>query len=125
MFKPISESQKFSSGSELWLIFFEPDRHLFKEINWRTHFLLKDLGDNEALLKPLLLDTYKYFPNNSILCLPFKKETWLKDAHHFWKQLDKPSCRIFIPLNCDEEELINFWPEVDSLNDLSYYRKLR
>lgn len=125
MFKALSENQKFSQGSQLWLIFFEPYRPLFKQINWRTHFLLKALGDKTTLLKPLLADTYKCFPNSSILCLPFKKETWFKDIYHSWKQLDKPSCRVFIPLDCHEEELFNFWPAVDSPHDLSYYRKLR
>ena len=125
MFKSLGATKKFSAGSDLWIVFFEPHRQLFKQINWRTHFLLQDLGDKTNLLRPLLLDTYKNFPNNSILCLPFKKETWFKDIHHFWKKLDKPSCRIFIPLDGHEDELINFWPEVDSLYDLSYYRKLR
>ena len=125
MFQSLDANQKFSLGSDLWVIFFEPDRRLFKKINWQTCFLLQPLAEDEKLLKPLLIHTYKVFPNKSILCLPFKKSTWVKDAHQFWKKMDKPSCRIFIPLGCEEEELINFWPEVDTVYNLSYYRALR
>ena len=125
MFKSLSSTQKFSFGSQLWVIFFEPYRQLFKKINWRTHFLLQALGEEPKLLKPLLIDTYKIFPNSSILCLPFKPKTWVKDIYQSWRQLDKPSCRIFIPLNEQEEELLNCWPDIDSAYDLSYYRKKR
>ena len=123
MFKSLSSNQKFSQGSQLWLIFFEPKRQLFKQINWRTQFLLQSLAEPPKLLKPLLIDTYKIFPNKAILCLPLKN--WVKEAYHSWKQLDKPSCRVFIPLDCHEEDLINFWPEVDNKTNLSYYRKQR
>ena len=125
MFKSLGENQKFSLGSELWILFFEPYRQLFKKVNWRTHFLLQPLTEKSNLLKPLLIDTHKVFPNNSILCLPFKEETWVKDVYQSWKQLDKPSCRVFIPLRCQEEELLSLWPEVDIGHKLSYYRKLR
>ena len=125
MFKSLPANQKFSFGSQLWVIFFEPHRRLFTKINWRTHFLLKSLDEKTELLQPLLIDTCKIFPNSSILCLPFKKETWVRDIYRSWKQLDKPSCRVFIPLSCQEEELLNFWPAVDRLHSLSYYKKTR
>ncbi|MCZ0931550.1 MAG: hypothetical protein OXJ52_00120 [Oligoflexia bacterium] len=125
MFKSLGANQKFSFGSQLWIMFFEPYRQLFKKINWRTHFLLQPLGEEPKLLQPLLVDTYKIFPNSSILCLPFKKETWVKDIYQSWRQLDKPSFRVFIPLGCQEEELLNFWPEADSAHKLSYYRTKR
>ena len=122
MFQSLTKNQKFSIGSDLWIVFFEPDRQFFKKINWETCFLLQSLSENEELLKPLLVNTYKIFPNKSILCLPFEKSTWVKDVYQFWKQMDKPSCRIFIPLGCKEEELINLWPEVDTVYNLSYYK---
>lgn len=125
MFQSLDTNQKFSLGSDLWIIFFEPDRQLFKKINWQTHFLLQPLGAVEKLLKPLLINTYQIFPNKFILCLPVENSTWVKDIYKFWKQLDKPSCRIFIPLGCKEDELINFWPEVDTVYNLSYYKVLR
>ena len=125
VFKALSSNQKFSFGSQLWVIFFEPYRQLFKTINWRTHFLLQSLAEKKELLQPLLIDTYKIFPNHAILCLPFKKETWLKDIYQSWRRLDKPSCRVFIPLGCQEEELLSFWPESAGSHKLSYYRKIR
>ena len=122
MFKSLDENQKFSSGSHLWFIFFEPHRLLFKAVNWRTCFLLQALGETKELLKPLLIDTHKVFPNNSILCLPLKQKTWFKEVYESWKLLDKPSSRVFIPSGCQGEELLEYWPTSDSFHELSYYR---
>ena len=123
MFKSLDVNQKFSSGSQLWFVFFEPHRLLFKKINWRTHFLLQSLGDTKALSNPLLVDTHQIFPNDAILCLPLNKRAWVKEVYQFWKQLDKPPCRVFVPLGCHEEELFNHWPESDSFHKLSYCRE--
>ena len=74
MFKSLGQLQKFQSGHQLWLIFFEPQRNLFKKINWRTNFLLQNLEKKESISKPVLLDTQNIFPNKLLLCLPFKKK---------------------------------------------------
>ncbi len=124
MFKPLTRFQKFQAGSHLWLIFFEPHRFLFKEINWRTGFLLQSLNKAGKLIsKPVLIDTQKVFPNQALLCLPPKKESWLFDIYDNWKQLNKPSLRVFTPFNCDERELKQKWPEPESFQDLSYYNE--
>ncbi|MCY4321884.1 MAG: hypothetical protein OXC37_05760 [Bdellovibrionaceae bacterium] len=123
MFQFLNTNQKFSTGSDLWVIFFEPDRPLFKKINWQSSFLLQSLTENEKLLKPRLIGTYKVFPNKFILCLPFERSSWVKDIYQSWKKMNKPSCRIFIPLGCKPEELINLWPEVDTAYNLHYYYK--
>ena len=125
MFKPLKSFQKFQFGSYLWLIFFEPQRYLFKTINWRTGFLLHNLRDKKPILKPVLIDTQAIFPNNSLLCLPLKKESWLSDIYNFWKHLDKPSLRVFVPLNCDAEKLNQYWPKPEQLCDLSYYKEIQ
>ena len=122
MFKSLSCSQKFSSGTDLWLIFFEPHRQIFKQINFRVHFLLHSL-DSASLSSPLLLDTHRVFPNNSILCLPLEKKIWFQSAYDFWKKLNKPSFRIFIPLKEQEEKLFNYWPVTDSDHKISYYKE--
>ena len=125
MFKALSQSQKFQPGSRLWLIFFEPERFLFKTINWRTGFLLQSLRkDQEGFLQPVLLDTKKTFPNQALLCLPLKKESWLSDIYKSWKDLDTPSLRVFIPLNYDEKELCSYKLFQKSLCDLSYYKEI-
>ena len=119
----MSESQKFSIGSHLWLIFFEPHRQLFKTINWRTHFLLQSLDNASPFPGPLLVDTHKVFPNDSILCLSFQKKIWFQSAYQFWRQLNKPSIRIFIPLREQEDTLFNYWPTTDSAHKISYYKE--
>ena len=125
MLKPLTNVQKFQAGSHLWLIFFEPRRHLFKEINWRTGFLLQDFKDKEAVSKPVLIDTQRIFPNNSLLCLPLNKESWCSDIYKNWKQLDRPSLRVFIPLGYEEERLKYYWPKSEQSYDLSYYKEVR
>ena len=125
MFKALNKSQKFQPGSKLWLIFFEPKRHLFKTINWRTGFLLQSLKKDQKLLHPTLLDTINIFPNQALLCLPLKKGTWLSDIHNSWRKLNKPSLRVFIPFNYDEEELCSYGAFQESLCDLSYYKEIK
>lgn len=125
MFKPLDSLQKFCPGSQLWLIFFEPQRALFKHINWRTSFLLKNIKEKEDINQPILVDTQKIFPNNSLLCLPLKKKTWITDAYKFWNQLNKPSFRIFIPEAYDEKNLYEHWPQSDSSQNLSYYKEIK
>ena len=125
MFKPLTNVQKFQAGSQLWLIFFEPQRYLFKKINWRTGFLLQTFKGKKHLSEPILVDTQKIFPNNSLLCLPLKKKSWLSDIYQSWKQLDRPSLRVFCPLDCKEEQLNQYWPKLESSYDLSYYKEIQ
>lgn len=122
MFKTLSGFQKFQKGSLLWLIFFEPKRRLFRYINWRTGFLLHNLKNPPSVGQPVLIDTKNVFPNQSLLCLPLKSDSWFTEAHRHWKQMDKPSFRVFIPLDCDEEALSRRWPQSDSHYNLSYYK---
>ena len=121
--KSLTSFQKFQSGSKLWVLFFEPQRRLFKEINWRTGFLLGKIKSQKLLEKPVLLDTQKIFPNQSTLCLPLKKESWVSDIYKSWKQLDKPSFRIFLPLSFSEEELDKNWSRSDYIDNIWYYKE--
>ena len=125
MFKSLNSFQKFQSGSRLWLIFFEPERNLFKQINWRMGFILQKPKDLKAVSQPVLVNTYKIFPNDSLVCLPLKKESWLSSIYNCWKQMDKPSFRVFIPLAYDAREIVRYWPPSENVYNLSYYREVR
>lgn len=121
MFKQLNPFQKFQKGSSFWFIFFEPDRALFKHINWKTRFLLQDVHKKNTISKPLLIDTYNIFPNLALLCLPFKKDLWISDIYKQWNQLDKPSLRVFTPLGFSGQTLNLHWPSSDPVYSLSYY----
>ncbi len=123
MFKSLNHFQKFQPGSDFWLIFFEPEKNIFKEINWRTGFLLQNLNEKEGCSQPILIDTRKIFPNRSLASLPLKKEQWLADAYNIWRQLSKPSFRVFTPCSDGGEQLKRYWPQLDSLHNLSYYNE--
>ena len=125
MFKSLTHFQKFQPGSQLWMIFFEPKRYLFKQINWRTAFLLQSFREQKAISQPVLIDTHSIFPNNSLLCLPLKKESWLSDIYNCWRQLNKPSFRVFIPEDYDEQQLNQLWPQSDLSYNLSYYKEMK
>ena len=125
MFKPLNYFQKFQSGSHLWLIFFEPEKNLFKQINWRTGFLLQNPREKKAVLQPVLIDTHRVFPNNSLLCLPLKKDSWKSDTYNFWQWLNKPSFRVFTPSESHGVELNQYWPQLDDLYNLSYYSEIK
>ncbi|MBC6415097.1 MAG: hypothetical protein GDA46_01715 [Bdellovibrionales bacterium] len=105
MFQSLSYYQKFTSGSDLWCLFFEPQRDLFKEINWRTKFLIHKLKEKIQLKKPLLIESSSFFPNQYILCLPlFLREK----EYEIWLKLKQPSLRIFLPLEY-KKPCLNFW----------------
>ena len=121
MFKLLGDFQKFQPGSNLWILFHEPNRELFKQINWRTGFLLEGIKSRTAVSKPVLIDTHTMFPNWNLVCLPFEKKSWLSDAYALWGQLRRPSLRVFVPLKGNGEKLNQDWPSSDLLYNLSYY----
>lgn len=122
MFKSLDSFQKFQSGSDLWLLFFEPKNDFFKYINWRLDFLLSNMSQKKMNLPPAqLISTYKNFPNKALLCLLFKDNSWVQDIHHYWAKLDKPSLRIFTNIKNSEEQLHAHWPTSDLSHSLSYY----
>ena len=79
----------------------------------------------KAISQPILMDTHRIFPNDSLLCLSLKKEAWLSDIYNCWRQLDKPSVRVFIPEAYDEQQLNQHWPPSDLLHNLSYYKEMK
>ena len=124
MFKSLSHFQKFQSGSKLWLIFFEPKRFLFKQINWRTGFLLSGLRESSPLLKQaLLLDTHKIFPNQALVCLPLDREEWPMQGFKLWNQMDRPSFRLFIPMSFKKTQLEEEWPSSVASAQLSCWEE--
>ena len=117
MFKSLSYFQRFQAGSKLWLIFFEPQRLLFKQINWRTGFLLGGLRDKSPLFnRPLLLDTHRTFPNQALICLPLNREEWPINSFKLWNQMNRPSFRLFIPLGFKKTQLEGGWLASSSLS---------
>ena len=124
MFQSLSRFEKFQPGARLWCMFYEPERGLFKEINWRTGFLLKDLHDKSHLSCPLLLDTQRIFPNLCLLCLPLKEESWISDIFAFWRGMNRPALRVFIPLKHDKKKLEENWPQKDIPRNSSCYAAL-
>lgn len=123
MFKLLNNFQKFQPGSDLWILFYEPHRKVFKQINWRVGFLLEGIKNQTEFSKPVLIDSHRTFPNQKLLCLPLKKESWLSDTYGHWKQLSKPSLRVFVPLQENEDKLDQYWSSSDLLYNLSYYRE--
>lgn len=121
MFKRLSDFQKFQAGSDLWILFYEPCRDLFKRVNWRTGFLLEGIRSQKKISKSVLIDTHNMFPNEKLVCLSFNQESWVFDVHKHWDQLKKPSLRVFGHLKGHEEELNQDWPQADLLYNLSYY----
>lgn len=71
--------------------------------------------------KPLLVASHKVFPNREIVVLPdsIDKNQWLEQAHTVWSCLNKPSIRIFLPENIQENDFRDAWPEGDGSGDIS------
>ena len=117
MFKKLGFHDKFHKGAEVWCIFYEPQRALFKSLNWETHFLIEKINTRQKLSQALLLATADIFPNHSLLCLPLSLSDKIYD---FWKKLAQPSFRVFLPLNFDEKDLFRQWPHPSQHQNLSY-----
>lgn len=124
MFKVLQYYQRFQPGAHLWGLFFEPERLLFKQINWRMGFLLQAINSKTTVSKPLLMDTQKFFPNVSLICLPFHRESWSLEMYDIWKRLNRPSFRVFMPLKGSVKQL-NEWPKADLLYNLTYYQEIK
>ena len=119
MISKLSYYDKFSSGADLWCFFFEPERDLFKAINWRAQFGIQKIKEQVQLTQPLLIESSSFFPNKYLLCLP---ETFLaQKSYEIWVQLKRPSVRLFLPLK-SQKNFLDFWLSASSSSDkISYY----
>ncbi len=84
--------------------------------------LAKILELNELQLKEsfdsasdsaLLLPSSHRLPNLYTVELAFKSDAgpWLQQAFDIWQRMQRPSLRVFLPLEINEEQLANLWPE--------------
>ncbi len=85
-------------------------------------FLLHGLKGKKSLSQPILTGSQNAFPVSSLVCLPLQKKSWFIDAHKCWKQLGKPSLRVFVPSGCDEGRLNSIFPSSVG-SHLSYYKE--
>jgi len=118
MLSQLSYYKRFSSGSDLWCFFFEPERALFKSINWRSHFMIHKIKKPVELNKPLLIESSGFFPNQYLLCLP--KGFSVTKIYQLWTHLKKPSVRFFLPLESNKD-FLDFWQDNASSYNPSYY----
>ena len=118
MISKLSYYERFSSGSDLWCFFFEPDRDLFKSINWRTNFMIHKMKERTEMTQPLLIESTAFFPNQYLLCLP--KTFSVKKSYDLWTQLKHPLIRLFPPLE-SSKEFLDFWMLEASSYNISYY----
>ena len=123
MFKKIDYHQAFFSGSEIWVLSFDPKNFWFKKINWHTQFLLQKMNSSLPLSNSLLVATETFFPNKAVLCIPSQKESWIKDIHKHWLNLKKPSLRIFLREKETLSHIEKDWPSKDFIYNLSYLKQ--
>ena len=114
----LSYYEKFNPGSDLWCFFFEPDRDLFKKINWRSQFIIQKIKEPVQLTQALLIESSFFFPNQYLLCLP--EFFSAKKCYDIWTQLQQPSLRLFLPLK-SKEKFLEFWASLESSHQISYY----
>ena len=119
MFKVLHQNKALSEGSDLWVIIFNPENFWFQKINWLSKFTLQKEEDFKQISEPLLVATQQFLPNKSILCMPKNTENLSEKIHTFWKNLKKPSLRVFIDSKDAKEEFESKWPKEDLQGQLS------
>ena len=73
--------------------------------SWPPH----PLAHSEA---PLLVASSQLLPNRAVIQLPLENgKKWTTRVYKIWKQLDKPSLRLFLPRTLSERDFEFYWPE--------------
>ena len=117
--KKLSSYEKFKPGAKLWCFFFEPERDLFKKINWRSQFMIHKIKEELSLTQALLIESSSFFPNQYLLCLP--KTYSSQQSYDIWVQLKKPSLRLFLALKFKQDFLQPWFSDPVALERVSYY----
>ena len=109
MFHFLPLSHALSKGSQLWIIQSPKDSSLSKKVDWYLQCICKK---QKNLEKPLLIEASLHLPCRQVLFLPFEHKdpvNWIKQAHHFWKKLNGPSLKLFLPYSVSREDLIKYF----------------
>ena len=107
MFKQLPVTNAFASKSDLWIAeSFNPLSSLSVQIDWHLRFSSRKLKDKS----PLLIESSQYLPCQKICFIRFENsQKWIQSAYSFWKNLDKPSLKIFIPKQISFDDLKKIW----------------
>ena len=108
MFQALSPSKALSSGASLWIL---PPPHQYpfsKKIDTYLQFVFRRLPEDKKSQK-ILLESSAHLPCQHILFLPNSSQ-WIQEALDHWKNLQKPTLRIFLPNNMNEKDLTDHWP---------------
>ena len=110
MFHFLPYSHALSKGSQLWIIQNPVSSSLSKKIDW---YLQCPFKKQKNLEKPLLIEASRHLPCRQVLFLPFEHKDsvkWIKQAHHFWRKLNCPSLKLFLPNSTSKEDLTKYFP---------------
>ena len=104
---PLSSEQALKKGADLWIVSDPKHSPWNQQIDWYLSFLMKKSRKDE---KPLLMQTSEKRPNLWTIELAYKNnQLWLNQAHTMWKNLNRPSLRIFAPYPITTEEIQKTW----------------
>lgn len=120
MLERVSSYKALSEGAKLWVLSFDPREFWFKRINWQMGFLLCSPLSDQRPDYPVLISLKGELPTQKILCLPKREEEWVTTCHQNWKQLGRPSLRVFLPRDIDPDIFAKKWPEEKTHDTLSY-----
>ncbi len=110
MFRVLASSEALSKGVSLWVLP-PPYQYPFsKKIDTYLQFVFRKLPQDKQS-QNLLCESSLHLPCQHTLFLPYSSSNqWVQQVLENWKNLQKPSLRIFLPQNMNQKELINHWP---------------
>ncbi|MCB0414958.1 MAG: hypothetical protein KDD50_11530 [Bdellovibrionales bacterium] len=137
-----AHSSALLAGAQLWVLPGSKDSQWTKKIDWYLNFqisranqrqcesssptLLKILNDNPELKltlhapldkknTPLIVSSSSLLPNEQTLEVIYQghPEKWVEQIHSIWNNLKRPSLRIFVPDQIDEDKLLKQWSTLD------------
>lgn len=84
---------------------------------------LKKILENELVWEPegttqgpLMIVPQDNLPAKCILYLETPSETWLNQAYEVWKNLNRPSIKLFLPAGVKENDIQSQWKEFANLS---------
>lgn len=69
---------------------------------------------------PLMIASSRLLPNRQTVMVPFSggSASWVKSCARIWKEMNRPSTRVFLPEAISLEEFEKAWPKKDGLVDV-------
>lgn len=139
----ISQANSYNPGADLWVLSPLEQSHSTQRLDWYLNFQIakadfhqqKNMSEElEIIIRECDLELYNYLPqNNDGLLINVKHllparwalvqpilnpfPSWVEKIHFYWKSLQQPSLRIFLPKEKTTSDFNSHWAQLSSFEN--------